>query len=369
MRIMLTGGGTGGHVFPTLAIIEELQKRDMQLILQWVGRAGGLEQRVCERLSIPFRSLPVEGWPRARELRKGWVALKIAYCVARSFPYLKTFQPQVVLGVGGYVSLPLVWAAQRLGLPTIVHEQNKRLGMANQVLAASASRILLSYPDTLGDFPHETARVVGNPVRAGFSSPPDKKSACATLGLDEGVPVVLVCGGSQGARTLNTALAIALTQFQPREVQFIWIAGHAEAGGARRAAQSGPVRTEVFSFTEDMVTLFAAADLVVCRSGASTMAELAVMGKPSVLVPYPHAADRHQEQNARAFEEKGAAVVMDDAECSGERLVGVIRDLLGSPERRLIMGRAAAALGRSGAAEAIVDEVFSLAFEEGSHPA
>ncbi len=363
MRMMITGGGTGGHTSPAVAIIEELQKRDSRLTMQWVGRQGGVEERVSQAQAIPFRSLPVEGWPRTRSLRKVWVAGKLALSVGRAFVLIKKFRPQLVLGVGGYVSLPLVWAAQRMGVPTVLHEQNKRLGLANRLLAPRAARILLSYPDTLGEYPKGRARVVGNPVRKGFTQPPSRNEACATLGLDPSVPAVLVSGGSQGAHTLNAAVAEAVAQFDPGEVQVLWMTGVVDAPKARVAAENAAALVQVFTFIDDMVTACAAADLIVSRAGASSTAELAVLGKPTILVPYPYAADNHQEQNARAFEEAGAAVILLDRECSGARLLEQMRELLADPIRLEAMGAAATVLAKSSAAEAIAEEILSLVFD------
>ncbi|HOZ46355.1 MAG TPA: undecaprenyldiphospho-muramoylpentapeptide beta-N-acetylglucosaminyltransferase [Candidatus Hydrogenedentes bacterium] len=361
--MMITGGGTGGHTSPAIAIIEELRKRDPLLMLQWVGRKGNLEERVSRAMDIPFRSVPVEGWPRGQRWRKAWAAAKLAIGMARAAMFIRGFRPQVVLGVGGYVSLPLMYAAQRMGVATVVHEQNKRLGLANRLLAQRARRILLSYPDTLGDYPQDRARVVGNPVRAGFASPPSQAEAKARLGLAEDAPVVLVCGGSQGAHTLNVATAELLGRCTRGEIQFLWMTGAAEAEAAREHADKSGLPVQVFPFIDDMVTACAAADLVVSRAGASTTAELAVLGKPSVLVPYPFATDNHQEQNARALEAAGAAAVILDDACSGERLAQEIRSILGSPERLAAMAHAAATLARPSATETIAEEILSLVFE------
>lgn len=363
MRIMITGGGTGGHTSPAVAVVEELQRRDPLLTVQWVGRRNGIEERVCRRLSLPFRPVPVEGWPRRRSPRKLWVAAKLAVSVVQCLLYIRKFRPQVVFGVGGYVSLPLGLAAQRLGVPTVLHEQNRLLGMANRMLAPKSARLLLSYADTVGDYPKDRARVVGNPVRKGFTEPPTKDAARERLGLDPAVPVVLVCGGSQGAHTLNEAVRAALPQLAANELQLIWMAGATDAPMARAAAQSCPARVDVFPFIDDMVTACAAADLVVSRSGASTTAELACLGKPAILVPYPHATDNHQEQNARAFEETGAAILLKDADCTGERLLATVRPLLAEPARLRSMADAAHALARPGAAETIVEDLLSLVFE------
>jgi len=368
MRIMITGGGTGGHTSPAVAILEELQKRDPRLMAQWVGRWGSIEERAAGRLDMPFRGVAVEGWPRRRTPRKAWAAAKLAYGIGRAALYLLRFRPQVVVGVGGFVSLPLCCAAQRMGVPTVLHEQNKRLGMANAMLAARATRILLSYPDTLGQYPREKARVVGNPVRAGFARLPSREKAREQFGFDPAAPVVLVTGGSQGAHTVNQALREALALFEPGEVQFLWMTGPRDAAAARAAAEQAPVRAAVFPFIDDMPAACAASDLFVGRAGASSTAELAVVGKPAILIPYPHATDNHQAQNARAFEAAGAATVMLDAECTGPRLVESIRALVRNPARLEAMAKAAGSLARPGAAEAIVEEILLLAFPPGAAP-
>lgn len=360
---MITGGGTGGHTSPAVAVIEELQKRDPMLAVLWVGRNHGLERRICERNNIAYRGVPVAGWPRRRTLRRLWVAVKLTYSAARCWLYIRTFQPQVVFGVGGYVSLPCGLAAQRRGVPTVIHEQNRLLGMANRMLASKASRVLLSFEDTVGDYPRDRAVIVGNPVREGFLHPPGRDAACAALNLDPLIPVVLVCGGSQGAQSLNEALTGALPHFSPGEIQVLWMAGQGGIAEARGVAGEQKLRIDTFAFIDDMVTACAAADLIVSRSGASTTAELACLGKPSILVPFPHATDNHQEQNARAFEDAGAATVILDNELTGERLADAIKALLADPGGLMRMGNAARSLARPGAAEAIVDEIFGLVFE------
>jgi len=364
MRIMITGGGTGGHTSPAIAILQELQKRDPRLTVQWVGRKGGLEERVSKAHGVPFRSLPVEGWPRTRTLRRVWVGTKLVLGVARAYLLLKTFRPQLVLGVGGYASLPLAWVAQRTGVPTVLHEQNKRLGLANRVLARRAARLLLSYPDTLGEYPRERALVVGNPVRAAFCDPPDRDTARARLGLGLETPVLLVVGGSQGAHQLNAAVTELLQELGAEDLGLLWMTGAADAADARAAAEACAAPVQVFAFIDDMAAACAAADLVVARAGASTTAELAVLGKPAILVPFPHATDNHQEGNARAFEEVGAAVVLLDADCSGPRLLAVARGLLADGDRLEAMRAASRGLARPGAAEVIAEEILSLAFEK-----
>lgn len=364
MRVMITGGGTAGHTSPAVAIIEELQKRDPRLDLQWVGRRGSIEERVCDRLTIPFRTVSVRGWPRSGVLKRLSALARLGYSIGQAYLHLRRFRPQAVIGVGGYVSVPAAWVAQRMGIPTILHEQNKRLGLANRLLAPRAHRLLLSFPDTQGTYPVERAIVVGNPVRAGFLNPPDQRAARERLGLDPDGPRVLVVGGSQGARTLNEAMAGALPQFRPGEAAFTWMTGKDGLDAAREAAAQAPVSVSVHSFIDDMPAACAAADLMVSRAGASSTAEIAALGKPSILVPYPFATDNHQEANARAFERAGAAIVILDDDCTPERLTHAVRELLADPERRRQMGDAARTLAKPAAVETIVESIFSAAFPE-----
>lgn len=362
MRIMITGGGTGGHTSPARAILEEVQKRDPLLIAQWVGCRGAIEERVSTAMSIPFRSLPVEGWPRRRTPRRLWVGLKLVWSTFRAWTYLRKFRPQVVVGVGGYVSLPTMWVAQRLGIPTIIHEQNRLLGVANRLLAPRATRILLSFPETKGRYPAERARLVGNPVRAAFAAPPDARLARETFGLDPEIPVILVCGGSQGARRINAAMEQLVTAFAPSEAQFIWMTGQADAAVGREAAARATALTQVHAFIDDMAGACAAADLIVSRAGASTTAEIAVMGKPSILIPYPHATDNHQWHNAQTFVDAGAAILIDDDACSADTLSAAIRKLLGDRDSLTRMGAAARSVANPHATDAIVDEILELSF-------
>lgn len=366
MRVMITGGGTGGHTSPALAVIEELRRRDPQLLLQWIGKRGGMEEDVARKNNVPFRPLPVAGWPRKTSPRMVWVLAKLAYSMLRAWFYLKVFQPQAVFGVGGYVSLPALWMAQRMGIMTFLHEQNKRLGLANRLCAPKATRLLLSYPETEGAYPRERALLVGNPVRRAFLHPPEMSEARRQLGLSPDLPTLLVVGGSQGAHTLNEATSALLHSFSPDELQLIWSTGKAEAIQARMKAEDAPLKPQIHAFIEDMATTCAAADIVVSRAGASMTAELAALGKASILVPYPHAADNHQEHNARAFEKAGAARVVLDHECTGEKIEAIIRELIQEPDKLQRMSEAAKSLAKPLATEEIAEIIIESVYEKGT---
>jgi UDP-N-acetylglucosamine--N-acetylmuramyl-(pentapeptide) pyrophosphoryl-undecaprenol N-acetylglucosamine transferase len=362
---MVTGGGTGGHTSPAVAIIEELQKRDARLQIQWVGRRGSVEEDVSKALAIPFRSLIVEGWPRNNNrVRKASAGIKLVVGMAQAGWRLIKFHPQLVLGVGGYVSLPLMWVAQRMGIPTAIHEQNKRLGMANRILAKRADLLLLSFQDTLGDYDARKACVVGNPTRAAFVHPPSMATARQTLGLEPNKPVVLVVGGSQGARSLNRAVEGMIANLPADAFQIIWMTGKADAAAARAAAEKAAARVDVFAFVQDMATAYAAADIVVCRAGASTTSEIALMSKPSILVPFPFATDRHQDANASAFADARAGIVIDDDALTPQRLQQTLQELFNDPRRLEDMARAARGLAKPAAVELIVEKLFALVFEQ-----
>jgi UDP-N-acetylglucosamine--N-acetylmuramyl-(pentapeptide) pyrophosphoryl-undecaprenol N-acetylglucosamine transferase len=357
---MITGGGTAGHTSPAVAVIEELLSRDSRLALQWVGRRGAVEERVAELHSIPFRALPVSGWPRRGIFRRLWVAIQLVIALMLAFIYLRRFRPQAILAVGGYVSVPLTLVAQRLGIPTILHEQNRSMGLANRLLAKKASRILLSFEDTTGAFPKEHAQVVGNPVRKDFHDPPSKKEARKRLDLDANIPVIVVTGGSQGARTINSAMEHVFETIAPDKAQFIWLAGRAGAEAARAIAEKSTASVRVHAFVDNMADVCAASDLLISRAGASSTAEIAVLGRPSILIPYPAATDNHQEHNARAMESAGAAVVLLDAECTGKKILEILEDLISDSVRLQDMADAAKTAAHPAAADMIAEAIILL---------
>jgi UDP-N-acetylglucosamine--N-acetylmuramyl-(pentapeptide) pyrophosphoryl-undecaprenol N-acetylglucosamine transferase len=364
MRIMITGGGTGGHTSPAVAIVEEMKQRDPRLSVQWIGCRGAIEERIAKSLGIPFRSLPVEGWPRTRQWRRPWVALKLILSGLRAALYVWKFRPQVVVGVGGYVSLPLGWVAQRLGVPVVIHEQNRHCGLANRLLAPKATLVFCSFEDSTPPCPRERVRVVGNPIRRAFANPPMQREARTTMKLRDSQPVVLICGGSQGARSINESVAELLTAQRLEQVQLIWMTGNHFYREADRAISESGVTVKLFRFIDDMVSAMAAADLIVARAGASTAAEIAMMGRASILIPYPHATDNHQEKNAQSFEEAGAAIVLPDEACTGEVLAENINELLADTAGLDKMRDAAQKRAKPLAAERIVEAIFPMVFEE-----
>lgn len=360
MRVLVSAGGTAGHTSPCEAVIEALRERDPLLHVQWIGRNGAIEERVAKRLGVSFRPIPMEGWPRKRTIRRVLVGAKLAVSYVQAATYVRRFRPQVVIGFGGYVTLPVLWAAQRAGVTTAIHEQNSRAGMANRMVAAKANHVFLSYEPTLGLPDGCTGEVCGNPVRSGFLQPLDRREARTRMGLDPERPVLLVTGGSQGAATLNDALAANLKPLTEAGVQILWLAGRAGAEEARAKAGTFEGAVQVFSFLDDMPAACAAADVIVSRAGASSTAEIAAIGRPSILVPYPHATDNHQEANARALESAGAARMLLDGDCTAAAFLENVRELIDHPQVCDRMADAARALARPDAAGDIANRLVAV---------
>lgn len=320
--MIVAGGGTGGHLFPGLAVAESLGEGDAAL---FIGSAVGIEARVIPGTRFPFRALKVHG-VRGRGWRGGveFIA-QIPVALRQAGRALSDFGADVVLGVGGYASFPAVVAAWMRGVPTVLLEQNAHPGMANRVLGRIASRVCTSFAPAGAYFPAVKVVVAGNPVRALAQASPVER--VGGVGL-------LVFGGSQGASSINHAMCDAAQRLKGSiaGLRIVHQTGVGAADAVRDCYRRLGVDAEVHEFIEDMGAAYSAADLVVCRAGATTLAELALLGKAAVLVPYPLAADDHQRSNAEVVVAAGAARMVLDADLSGERLASEVEGLLGAPE-------------------------------------
>ena len=343
--MIVAGGGTGGHLFPGLAVAEQWAGTEPQSVL-FVGSAFGIEARVIPTTRFAFRALNIRG------LRgRGWrgalgLAVQLPAAIATGLRILGQFRADVVLGVGGYAAFPLVAAAWLRRVPSVLLEQNAHPGLANRALGHLARRICTTFAAANAYFPAGKVVLTGNPVRA-FAAAAPAPHAGFTL---------LVFGGSQGAHRLNLALADAAAALFAAipDLRIVHQTGAAdrEAIAARYAALG--VAAEALAFIDDMGTAYHRADLVVCRSGATTVAELTVLGKPAILVPYPFAADDHQRANAEVVAEHGAGVLLLDAECTSERLAATVIELARDRARLQAMGEAARRLGVPDAAARVV---------------
>jgi UDP-N-acetylglucosamine--N-acetylmuramyl-(pentapeptide) pyrophosphoryl-undecaprenol N-acetylglucosamine transferase len=367
MKVALAGGGTGGHVFPALAIAEELKKRDPQLQLMYLGKKGSIEERIAAERKIPFRPIIVEGLPGGNIVKKSGALAKAVVGLSQSLAVLFRFRPQAVVGTGGYASLPPVLAASLLRIPTLIHEQNSVPGKANRICSRFADVVTVHFESSRRHFPSRDARVVGNPIRSDFLperlAEIDKAESRKKLGLNPDRVTVFLVGGSRGAHSLNVAMVDALPHLRSRQVQIIWMTGTDDYRWVRDSCEKVGASAAVFQFIDDMVTAYRAADLAISRAGASTLAELAAMSLPAILVPYPFATDQHQALNARAVVEMGAAEMMLNGDVRGETLANKILSLLEDGESLNHMRARTRQFSRPDAAESVVNILFEIAFK------
>lgn len=346
MRLMIACGGTGGHIYPALAVAEAFASAGGEVT--FVGSESGPEAQMIPQAGYSFQGIPVAGLrgksPAA--LARGLVVLPRA--LLRSCRHLRAFRPDAVLGTGGFASGPVLIASVVKRVPTVIQEQNRRLGFTNRVLARFVSEVAVSFTETADELGRGV--VTGNPVRREFFRIPAVRPERDRLRL-------LVFGGSQGSHTLNTAMTAALpalSELAPK-LHVHHQTGRREYDTVRSAYDTAgaPDEWTVEPYIDPMADAFAAADLVLCRSGASTVAELCAAGRGSILVPYPHATGDHQMENARTLEAHGAAQVVPDRELDGVRVTHLVRRYLADPDSILRMGEFARSLARPGASDKI----------------
>lgn len=357
MKLMIAGGGTGGHLFPGVAIAEELRARDAGAAIRFVGTRRGIEARVLPELGWDLHLIEVSGLKTVglRGALRGLFRLPRALWQARRA--LEAFAPDAVIGVGGYASGPVVLMARLRGIPTAICEQNSIPGFTNKVLGKLVRAVFLSFEESRRFFKAKKIVMSGNPVRRDLLG---KLLAAAPEGAPApasgATTTVLVCGGSQGAVAVNELAAQALIALAPaHRLAILHQTGERDLEATRARYAAAGVEAECHAFIKDMAATYARADLVIGRAGATTVAELAIAGKPAVFIPYPFAADNHQELNAREMADAGAALMFRQAELTADKLADALRPLVAEPARRVEMGAAMKRLARPGAAAAVVD--------------
>jgi len=356
-RVVLTTGGTGGHIFPALAVAEELLERHPGCKVLFVGGERGKERDFAQRAGLEFLGLPAQGVVGGG-LRSLGAVLWLTRSLWRAWNLMRTFKPDVVLGFGGYAGFVPVVAAWMRGVPRAIHEQNCLAGFSNRILGTLSQRVLLSLPDVNHVFNPRRTVLTGNPVRREIRDLGGRDVQSRPRGRR-----LLVFGGSQGARAINDKIIEALPVLAEREFEIWHQTGGADEERVRQAYEAldwGPRRHRVEAFIHDMEEAYAWADLVLCRAGATTVAELAVAGLPSVLVPYPHATHGHQDWNASYLEDAGAAAVLKQALMEEMDLAQALEAYVENPERLERMALAARKVGRPDAASAVVDELEKL---------
>lgn len=366
MRIIVSGGGTGGHVYPALTLIRALQKKMPAADFLYVGTPHGLEADIIPREGIPFQTVNIYGFERHLtpvNLVRAAVAMA---GVAKALRLVRRFRPDVAVGTGGYACGPTLLAARLLGVPTLIQEQNVLPGITNRCLAKVVTRVAAGVKEAVRHFPSDKVVVTGNPIRREVMSA-RREEGLAAFGFDPAKKTVLVSGGSLGARTINQAMVGVLAHYagQPG-VQILHMTGQRDYEDTMERLRAAGVALEaapnlrVLPYIYDMPQALACADLAVFRAGAIGIAELTARGVPAILVPYPYAAANHQEHNARAMAEAGAARMILDRELDSARLLAVLRDLLEAESLLQAMAKASRSLGRPQAADDIAAMILSM---------
>ncbi len=352
MKVLIAGGGTGGHVFPGIAVAEELKAHHPNVEVLFVGGRRGLEATAVPDAGFRLRTLATAGFARRRPWTWPWAAVVNGFGLLQALWLVLTERPRVVLGTGGYVSGPVSVAAKLLGVPLLLQEQNSIPGLTNRWLSRIADEVHLSFIEARSYFPRrDHLRITGNPVRAYILSG-EREQALREFRLDRDRPTLFIFGGSLGAKRLNAAALDALRKLKNRvDVQCILQTGRDDHDLVQQAVSAEQLPATVLPFVKKMHLAYAAADLVVCRAGAMTLAEIAVCGRPSILVPYPYAAHDHQRVNAANLADRGAAVVIEDADLTGERLAKEIAHLLADRTTLSRMSSNARLFARPDAAE------------------
>jgi UDP-N-acetylglucosamine--N-acetylmuramyl-(pentapeptide) pyrophosphoryl-undecaprenol N-acetylglucosamine transferase len=355
LRVVIAGGGTGGHLFPGIAVAEEFRARNAGHQVLFVSRGNVFERAALERAGFPLETITIEGLKGRGVWNQLRVLCRLPGSILQSIGRLQAFRPDIVIGLGSYSAGPLVMAAWLLRIPVALCEQNVLPGITNRVLARLAERIFTSFDRTEGGFDPKKVLWTGNPLRRQIVEAAGRTAPAEPF-------CVLVIGGSQGAHRINTAMLAALGDLaDPAGFYFIHQTGSADEAAVAAAYQQSGAGARVQAFFDDMAAQYARAHLVVCRAGATTVAEISALGKAAVLIPYPHAADDHQQRNARRLVEAGAAEMIDEQELTGERLAARIGFYASHPEARAGLARQAARLGKPDAAQRIVDECCRLA--------
>ncbi|MBD5268861.1 MAG: undecaprenyldiphospho-muramoylpentapeptide beta-N-acetylglucosaminyltransferase [Bacteroides sp.] len=357
-KILISGGGTGGHIFPALSIANALKSR-LNADILFVGADNRMEMERVPAAGYPIKGLPVAGFDRKNLLKNIGVLIKLGKSIRMARNIIRDFQPDIAIGVGGYCSGPTLKAAQRKGIPTLIQEQNSYAGVTNKLLAAKARKICVAYHDMERFFPADKIVLTGNPIRKDLlDHSMSKGEARRRFGLDPNKPTVLVIGGSLGALTVNESLEKGLRRLVDAGLQVIWQTGK-NFGDRAKAAAKGLKGVVVTPFISDMSAAYAAATLVASRAGAGSISELEVLGLPVILIPSPNVAEDHQTKNAMALSTRGAAVLVRDADAR-ETLVDEILRVATDADLLKSMSREISALALRDSDEKIVDEIVSI---------
>lgn len=364
LRIIISGGGTGGHIFPAVSIANAIREISPSAEILFVGAEGRMEMQRVPAVGYEIKGLPVAGFDRKHLWRNVSVLIKLMKSRRLARKIVSEFRPQVAVGVGGYASGPTLDVAQKMGIPTLLQEQNSYAGVTNKLLAKKAKRICVAYEGMERFFPAEAIMMTGNPVRQNLlHAHHTREEAIAAMGLDPAKRTVLLIGGSLGARTLNDSVLENLSLIrQQKHIQFVWQTGkyYSQSIAERLAAQRCPENLKVMDFISNMDVAYAAADLVISRAGAGSISEFCLLGKPVILVPSPNVAEDHQTKNAMALVQKDAALFVADAEAP-RTLMPLAVNTVNDAAKLASLSENVKKLAMPNAAEVIAREVIKLA--------
>lgn len=361
MRVIITGGGTGGHIFPAVAIGHALLRINPGTKLLFVGAQGKMEMEKVPLEGFKIVGLDIAGFNRSNMLKNITLPIKLIKSVLKARQILKDFKPDAVVGVGGYASFPILRAAQKMGIPTLIQEQNSYAGKSNQILGKKAKAICVAYEDMGKFFPEEKIHLTGNPVRHSIAqSAITRAEGQKWLGLNTDRKTILVVGGSLGAKTINEAIDKHLEELVSGDTQLIWQTGKPYYEQAKQSAARFPGKVKVMEFIRQMDYAYAAADVVISRAGALAIAELCIVGKPVIFVPYPFAAEDHQTSNAMALVTHNAALMVKDNDAVVE-LAGKLKMLLADNAMQEVIAQSIKNRAITNADERIADYVLKIA--------
>lgn len=361
LKVILAGGGTGGHIYPAIAIANEFKYRFPESDILFIGTRKGLEKELVPKNSFNLEFISAIGLARSLKKELFFLPFYVLKSLLESRALLKKYQPDIVVGTGGYVSLPVLFMASLRGKKTLIQEQNSYPGISTRILALFANRVCLSYQNSISYFPlKEKLRVLGNPIRKEIISG-SREEGLRKFNLKPDKKTVLIFGGSQGSRRINQAIREGISHLeQIKDIQLLWQTGSNDFEGIKDFMKEVNITSTVLPFIQEMSLAYAAADLLVCRAGALTLAEVTACGKPSILIPYPFATADHQRYNAISLKEKGAAEVILEKELKGENLANLIVELLKNENKLKEMSKNARILAKPMAASQIVDEMEEL---------
>lgn len=363
MRVIISGGGTGGHIYPALAIAEGLRRRTDAEIL-YVGTEQGLESKVVPPRGLAFKTVDVSALDRGSVRKAARAVLGIPASLRAARRIIDGFRPDLIVGTGGYVSFPVLMAGSRAGVKTAIHEQNAIPGMANKMLAARVDLVMLTFPDAGAKLRCRRQVCTGLPVRPEILTA-EAAAARQRLNIAPRVPVLLAFGGSLGAASLNQAMLEFLSLAKDEKMHILWACGKNKYEELERSVRALPIKDarytlQLFPYIYQMEDALAAADLAICRAGASTVSELQVLGLPAIMIPYPYAAENHQHENAMALVRQQAALLVQDDELTGDVLYRQVRQLFEQPQQLQNMSANMKRLARADALDAILELLLAL---------